>query len=286
MLLIALIFVFVAFQLRSETSLQSSFSLLAFSVSTYGLIIMIGIAICLFVMSQIRPDELDTLNVIEATVWTIIPAVVFSRAWHVITDFHLYKDNLGEVINISSGGMSVWGALLGGLIGVYIFTLLYGFNFKLGLNTVSIVLPLGQAVGRLGNLINRELFGPPTDRPWGMFIEKAKRPAEYIDSEYFHPAFLYEIIGLLILFIVLLGVSGLSQVKLGKTRGNKYHAWLKNSYIILGLYLLGYGLIRFFVEFYRIEDDFVGFMSLNQVVSLMFVAVGGLYLSNLFFRKS
>lgn len=269
--LFVFIFIFIAINLRDRTLIDDSFSLWIVNISTYGLIIMLGIVICMLVLSKMKPKDLENVNVLESLVWIIIPSIILARAWHVVSDFSLYQDNFSDVFRITSGGLSLWGALLGGLIGIYIFTTLYGFNFRLGLNTVAIILPLGQIIGRLGNFINQELFGPPTDLPWGMYVEYAKRPIEYRNYEFFHPAFLYEIIGNFILFIILIIVSNLLKKR-------KKEKLLSNSLILIALYSLGYGIVRFFVEFYRLEHNYFHSLSVNQICALIMIIFGIIYL--------
>ena len=262
-----LLFLFVALNLRSISPARESIQLFFITISSYGLSISLGILICVLVLSRMKPKELDNVNFLEAVVWVVIPSIIVARMWHVLTDLEYYRNDVGQILNLSTGGLSIWGAILGGALGIIIFTQLYGFSSKLALNFVAIVLPVGQAVGRAGNFLNQELFGPPTDRPWGMYVHPANRPIKYIQNEYFHPAFLYEMIADLLLFFLLF----IFAKKIGKNLGD--------SYIIVALYLVGYGIVRFFVAFYRLEEAFHFGLSFNQFVALAFVLIGAVYIA-------
>jgi prolipoprotein diacylglyceryl transferase len=118
---------------------------------------------------------------------------------------------------------------------------------------------LAQALGRFGNYANQELFGGPTDLPWGLEIDRAHRPAQYLDDPTFHPTFLYESIWNLIVMAVLLRVS---------RRWRRYPAGY-----VLALYLALYSFGRFFVEGLRVDPAHeIGPLRLNQVVAAIVFA--------------
>ncbi|MEA1909467.1 MAG: prolipoprotein diacylglyceryl transferase family protein, partial [Patescibacteria group bacterium] len=123
-----------------------------------------------------------------------------------------------------------------------------------------IVMPviLGQIIGRFGNFVNQEAFGPPTDLPWKMWVAVNNRPTGFEDFAYFHPTFLYEVIGLIILFVIL---------RLFRDR-------LKLSGSRFWIYIIGYSILRYFVEYFRVDSDFWGSLTVAQWGSLVLIVIG------------
>jgi len=107
---------------------------------------------------------------------------------------------------------------------------------------------IGQLIGRLGNFFNQEAFGPPTNLPWKMFIAPALRPANFSDANFFHPTFLYEMLGLALILALIIYL------------GRKAH-WPGSLFLI---YISAYAVLRFFIEFFRIDSDYLGKLSLAQ----------------------
>jgi phosphatidylglycerol:prolipoprotein diacylglycerol transferase len=125
---------------------------------------------------------------------------------------------------------------------------------------------LGQIIGRFGNLFNYEAFGYPTNLPWKMFVPQMFRPLQYASSTFFHPWFLYEVLGNLITLFLLLKILPLKYKK-------------SSPGFIVFFYLLLYNSLRFVLEFLRIDSTFIGWVRLNAAVSLLlvFVSLAGLY---------
>lgn len=252
---------------RGTLTIPNEFQLIGVEISIYGLLIATSIIASLIIIDTIKDKQLEKYDLLFSSLYIIFPAVLFARLWHIATDFELYKGDITEVLRFENGGLSIWGAIVGGFVGVLLFSRLKKISLGLLLNHIVVALPLGQAIGRLGNMFNQELFGPPTDLPWGMYVDLKNRPQEYLNYSYFHPAFLYEATLNLFLFFFLLYAF------------RKYHFEKDRGWLPFGIYLIGYGIIRFIVEFYRIEDRiFVG-LSLNQFVSILFVLIGGIILT-------
>jgi prolipoprotein diacylglyceryl transferase len=128
------------------------------------------------------------------------------------------------------------------------------------LDSVAPAVPAAQAIGRWGNYFNQELFGTPTDLPWGLEIDPQNRPAAYPDSETFHPTFLYESTLTVILVFVIIWV------------GNRFPSMRGR---LVGVYFVGYGVIRFLMELIRTDTTFrfLG-LSRNGWVSIAVIVVG------------
>jgi phosphatidylglycerol:prolipoprotein diacylglycerol transferase len=185
----------------------------------YGLIIVTGILAAAMVAAWMaRRDDKDPDHVWNGVLWVVIVGVIFARLWHVlfpsITSVeegrtaqwyltHPFDFNNGPFI-IWSGGLSVFGAVLGGALGIALYAYRKKLDMLSWLDVGAVVVPLGQAIGRWGNFANEELYGKPTSLPWGLKIENP--PVQYAGHTRFHPLFLYESLWSLITFCVLLWV--------------------------------------------------------------------------------
>lgn len=217
-----------------------------------------------------RKQPTNSIDIDNLILFAGIPALIFARAWHVITDWYLYESNPVEALYIWQGGLSIFGAVIGAVIGIYIFTRINKINFYKLLNLLAIFLPLAQVIGRYGNLINRELFGGETALPWGLYIPESHPNYPFgATSEYFHPAYLYEQIGNLVLFGVMFFIY--------KKYKFKYN-------VFLPIWLIGYGLIRFVVEFYRLGYVLDIGLTFSQVTTI-FMMIAGIILLGLEYRK-
>lgn len=203
----------------------------------------------------------------------LIAGLVGSRLWHVLTDFHLYQNNLISSLYIWNGGLSIIGGILGGLVGIFG----YSFYFKkVSLKNIAIFLdlcifglPFAQALGRLGNWVNYELYGLPTNLPWKIFIPLEFRAAGFEKFSYFHPLFAYEAIAMILFGGVVwwLDRSPKNPLKIG-------------SNTVLFSYLVYYAGIRFLLDFIRIGTPTLGVTGLgfNQVILVVVGVTSGFLL--------
>lgn len=159
----------------------------------YGLMIALGV-IAAVELARRRwrarghdPDEISGM-----ALWAVPAGLIGARLYHVMTDWQRFEGRWIDAVKVWEGGLGIPGGIaLGALAGV-----LYARHKKMPLgdlaDTVAPALPLAQAIGRLGNWFNQELFGGPTSLPWGLEIDVAHRPDRYLATETFHPTFLYE----------------------------------------------------------------------------------------------
>lgn len=235
-----------------------------FSIRWYGLLIALAFIPGLYIayhMAEnwsLNPDHIFNLIIICAPL-----GLIFARLIYCFLNWSYYSRFPIQILYIWQGGLSLYGALLGGLLGILIYTALTKLNFLLIMDIFSVPAILGQAIGRWGNFFNQELFGYPTDLPWKLYISPEHRPNQYMGFNYFHPTFLYESIYNLILFGVLFSISRRKDLKAG---------------YITSLYFIGYGVFRFLLEFVRIEPQQVWLMSWGQVASLVMVILGAIIL--------
>jgi phosphatidylglycerol:prolipoprotein diacylglycerol transferase len=181
-----------------------------------------------------------------AHIWNILAlgvvlGLIGARLYHVIDLWNeYYSQNPGEIIAIWHGGQGIYGALIGALLALYIYTRWQKLDLAMYADVGVIGFLLGQAVGRWGNFFNQELYGPPTDLPWGIPIDFDKRVPQYSSFTHFHPLFLYESL------LSLLGVVTLFWIS------RRFKGWLKPGDIAF-MYGIWYPTERFLLEFLRID---------------------------------
>jgi prolipoprotein diacylglyceryl transferase len=186
-------------------------------------------------------------------------ALIGARLYHLATGG---SGSQGEgVLGVGGGGLGIFGAALGGALALAIGARLRGMDWMRLLDFATPGLGLGQAIGRLGNWFNQELFGEPTDRWWGLEIDVAHRPAGLLGHPRFQPTFAFEAVWDVALAVLLLW---LLLRRRAARRG-----------VALGVWLAGYGAGRFWIEGLRIEPaHHLGPLRLNQVVALGMLAAG------------
>lgn len=190
--------------------------------------------------------------------YMVIPGLIGARLYHLLTDWPLYRADPVSALYIWNGGLGIYGAILGGLIGLFVFARKKSLPYWILADLIVLALPLAQAIGRFGNLFNRELAGGVTNLPWGMSLSGF--------TEKFHPAFLYEQVLNLLLFFTLLILAALRKIKPGRGQ-------------IVAVYLIGYGIIRFVVDFFRLEPRIIfGVFTVAQLVSLCLALLGAGFL--------
>lgn len=230
-----------------------------FTIHWYGVTMALGIVVCsLLALRVVRPQlkSISEDQLLTGFVWVIAGGLVGARLLFVLLKWPFYADNPASVINIWEGGLSLHGALLGGLLATLIYSSQAKINWKHLADIVAVTLPIGQAVGRFGNFFNQEAFGGPTNLPWKMFVEAEFRPEAHINSSYYHPTFLYEAILLIGLYIIL-RLRLAARLRPGQ---------------LLAIYLGGYSVIRFATEFFRVDSDYLGSLSIAQWASLAILA--------------
>jgi phosphatidylglycerol:prolipoprotein diacylglycerol transferase len=243
----------------------------------YGIIIATAILSCLFLGEYlIKKTSLNLNSYWAAMFWTILAGIIGARLYHVVEFAYYYKENLIEIFYVHRGGVGIYGAVFGGAIGLYLSLKKSGalkeHPFLQWMDLASVVIPLGQGIGRWGNFINKELFGPPTNLPWGIFIPVEHRPMQYINNDMFHPIFLYESLLVILLFSVLLALYKRKSM-LGEIADGKKPLYAMNGFFTL-TYFLGYGFIRFFMEFLRLNYWKFHGISFGQMISLIFISIG------------
>lgn len=198
---------------------------------------------------------------INLITWTLIFALIGARLYYVAFEWEYYQDNLFDIIKIWEGGLAIHGGLLFGLIFVIFYTEKYKINTFRMLDMIVVGVIIGQAIGRWGNFFNGEAHGGATDLEFlqSIFLPEFIIDGMKINGIYYQPTFLYESLWCLIGFVVLLIYRRRYYRKIGQT---------------LGLYMVWYGIGRFFIEGLRTDSLMIGDLRMAQVVSIIFVAIG------------
>ena len=243
-----------------------AFYLFGRPVMKYGITMGTAIAVSVFVLGKIRkkhyPDVISEDMLYDLSFWLIIGGVLGARLWYVLLNLGYYVSHFGEIFAISQGGISIQGAIIGGVLTGFIYVKKHHLCFSKLADMFAFVLPIGQAIGRWGNFFNSEAFGKPCDLPWKLYIPQANRPEQYFYDEYFHPTFLYESIANVVIFLILYFV-------LRKKFENKSGA-------IFCCYLILYSIVRFFIEFVRVDSVLnIGTIPVAVLVAVIFTIVGG-----------
>jgi len=208
-------------------------------VHMYGLLLAVGVLVAAWIAERrwvARGGDAKTFN--DMAVWIVVGGVVGARVYHVISDYQLFTDDWLRAFQIWKGGLSIWGVIAGGAIAVIIMTRIKHVGTLVLMDCIVPGLLAAQAIGRWGNYFNQELFGGPTDLPWGLEISPAKRPPGYLHVETFHPTFLYESLYCLFLLGVVLAVERRFRLRKGQ---------------MFALYLATYTFGRSFFEYLRVD---------------------------------
>jgi phosphatidylglycerol:prolipoprotein diacylglycerol transferase len=237
-----------------------AFQIISFEIRWYSLAYILGIIIGWILCKKIFIKNLEINEKFDDYIaYLIIGIVLGGRIGYIIFyNFSYYLNNIFDIFKIWQGGMSFHGGLFGVIASSYIFAKKNNQNPFFYLDQVSLVAPVGIFFGRLANFINSELYGTVSNAPWSVIFIK-------VDNLSRHPSQLYEaFLEGVILFLLLIYFV------------NK--DYLKKPGLISGLFLIFYSLFRFFVEFFRVPDEQIGYLFLNltmgQIISLVFASIG------------
>ena len=230
-------------------------------LNAYGLMIALGAIAATWLMGRrLESRKWGTRDDASAiAMWAVPAGVVGARIYHVVTDWERFDGRWLDAVKIWKGGLGIWGGLLlGTIVGLWVAKR-RGLRPAETLTIVAPALPLAQAIGRFGNWFNQELFGRATTLPWGLEIDDKHLPDGFASGTLFHPTFLYEAIGNIVLMAVLLQVDRRARLRPGQ---------------LFFVYVAGYATLRFFVEGLRIDPaKSAGGLRLNQWTSIVMVVV-------------
>lgn len=251
--------------------INNSFQLFGLTINYYGIISALGyligvIVVCLFAKKR----GFTTDDIILLACYVIPLAIIGARIYYVIFSLDEFN-SFWEVFEIWNGGLGFYGGLIGGAFGVVLYCLIHKKNFLKLADIVVLGLVLGQGIGRWGNFVNQEAYGFYIDNPslqwfpFGVYIEHCHQAGCACSGSGWHLAtFFYEFLSNLIIFTIL-------TILICKVN-------FKNNGIIASLYLILYGIGRFWVEGLRMDSLYLGPFRVSQLVSVIFILCGLAYI--------
>jgi prolipoprotein diacylglyceryl transferase len=237
------------------------------ALNAYGLMIALGVIVAVRIAGR-RAEKRGIGSVDDFSsiaIWAIPAGVIGGRLYHVLTDYEKFQGQWLDVVKIWQGGLGIWGGIsLGVAVGVW-RARARNLDALWILSAAAPAIAVAQAIGRWGNWWNQELFGRPTELPWALEVSSATAlKAGYVGGTTFHPTFLYESIGCLVLAALLI----MWEKRASPARG-RLMVW----------YVAGYTFMRFFIEGLRIDPaKATGGLRLNQWVSLVVFAAAVMFL--------
>jgi phosphatidylglycerol:prolipoprotein diacylglycerol transferase len=220
----------------------------SFTVYYYGVLIALGLILAMiYSCKRAAKFGLKEDDVLDGFLWITPLAIVCARIYYVAFSWADYKDNPISVFYIWEGGIAIYGAVLGAILGMWIFSKIKKVKFATVLDLILIAFLIGQFIGRWGNFMNREAFGAPTESFFRMGLFNTRTDA----WEYYHPTFLYESVWNLMGFVLLHFLS----------RHRRY-----DGQVALG-YAAWYGLGRAFIEGLRMDSLYWGPFRVSQLLA-------------------
>ncbi len=249
-------------------------------VRFYGIILMLGaLAGGWLATREAKRRGIDPEIVWDLLIWLIVGGVIGARLWHVFTPSPsalVVDPATGQMVNpyfaggtirfldilsIWRGGLGIPGAVIGGVIALYFYARKHGLNFQEWLDIGAPSIALGQAIGRFGNLFNQELYGAPTNLPWKLYIDPAHRLPGFENIDYYHPLFAYESILNFANMLLLMWVT------------RNYEGNRSRTGDVFLVYLISYPLIRFSLDFLRLDASQLGGININQTFMAVIAVV-------------
>ena len=231
-------------------------------LNAYGLMIALGVIVAVRIAGRRAENKGvgTTEDISSIAMWAVPAGVLGGRAYHVLTDYERFQGQWFDAIKIWQGGLGIWGGVTVGVAVGWWCARRRGLDAWWIISCAAPAIAIAQAIGRWGNWFNQELFGRPTTLPWALEVSGGIAvKAGYTAGTTFHPTFLYESVGCIVLAWLLIRLEG----RIAPARGRLF-AW----------YVAGYTVLRFGTESLRIDASHnVGGLRLNQWVAIgVFVA--------------
>lgn len=228
----------------------------------YSMFILFALIInILLIIKEGKKHNISSDLIIDLAFYIVPIAIIGARIYYVIFNLDYYLTAPIEIFFIWEGGLAIHGAIIAGLAYLAYFCHKHKIKLLLMTDILVISLFLGQAIGRWGNFMNSEAFGPATtlSHLQDMFIPNFIIEGMNINGVYHIPTFYYESLGCIFGFIVLLIMRSYKKLKLGQ---------------LTSLYFIWYGLIRFFIESLRTDSLMLGSLKMAQIVSIVMIGIG------------
>lgn len=231
-----------------------AFTIFGIEVKWYGILIALGVFLAIFFTEKMAEKKHYTRGLYkdistDVSLFSVLIGVLGARIYYVIFEWEYYSQHLNEIFAIRNGGLAIYGGIIAGGLTIYFFCKRKKVNFLTLLDCVAPGLALAQAIGRWGNYINGEAHGGVTDVPWAILV----------DGERVHPTFFYESIVNFSIFLFLYFYLSKRQ----KFEGQ-----------LISLYMIVYGIARFFIEGMRTDSLYIGAFRVSQLVSIGIIILG------------
>ena len=245
----------------------------------YGLLIVWGIIFAIALTFKLASYyNIKKETIVDLAFWLIISGVIGARIYFIFLELPYYLKYPLNMFKPWQGGLAIHGAIIGGALALWLYARKYKLNFWLLASLIVPGLALAQAIGRWGNYFNQELFGYPTNLAWSVPIDLINRPFAYLSEQYFHPVFLYELLGNLLIFIILIIIHLIIIRKV-----TSYELRVTSYKLLVICYLICYSFLRFFLEFWRIDETpIIFYLRFPQLISLIIILLSLIYLIYLF----
>jgi phosphatidylglycerol---prolipoprotein diacylglyceryl transferase len=234
------------------------------TVRYYGLMYVIAIALGFFLLArEVRRKALplSTEDLLDLLLWTVPLAIIGARLYYVAFRWDYYGTHLGEIIRIWEGGLAIHGGVLAGALAVFLFSRAKKAPFWALTDALAPSLILGQAIGRIGNLMNGDAFGTPTALPWGIRFPADSPAGMVYPGQATHPTMIYEMVLNLAIFAFLWG-------------------WVRKRGFRDGfstaMYFILYAVARSIVSFVRADSLWLGPIRAAHAISVLFLVGFGL----------
>ena len=187
-------------------------------------------------------------------------------------NFDYYKENLIDIIKVWQGGLAIHGGIIAGIVFLLIYTKKYKIKFLEMADIIAPALALGQAIGRWGNFFNQEAYGPATTffELKRLHVPNFVIDGMYINGTVHHPTFFYESVGCLLIFILIMILRNIKNIKIGQ---------------MTGLYFVLYGTLRYYIEALRTDSLMLNSFRVAQIISIIMFVIGILMLIIPIFRR-
>lgn len=241
-----------------------AFTIFNIPIFWYGIIIAVGFSLAVVLgLRNSKNYGIKSDDVIDLIFWAAPAGIICARLYYVVFNWHEFDGNLIKIINIRTGGLAIYGGLIGAVTAGYIFARVKKINFLSLIDLAAPYFVMAQAIGRWGNFVNQEAFGTNTSLPWGMHSEEIERYLRTLGDSTIdplmpvHPTFLYESLWNFGIFFFLV--------------------WYRKRYKVRGelfsLYMLLYGVGRAWIEGLRTDSLYIGAFRVSQLLAIAFALV-------------
>jgi phosphatidylglycerol:prolipoprotein diacylglycerol transferase len=238
------------------------FTIGKFDIRWYSLFILVAFVLAYYlVVKETSRFRISRDFIFNIAFWIFIFGIIGARTWYVLFNIEDYTTNPLNIFKIWEGGLAIHGGIVAGLLVIFYFCRRYKFRFIRLTDFIAPALLIAQAIGRWGNFFNAEAYGLKTTAETlsKYFIPDFIIKGMTINGDVYTPTFLFESLACFVLFILIVLVRRSKYLKVGS---------------LTAFYLIGYGIIRFLIEFERLDALKVGGIRVAQVISAIFFTIG------------